>query len=690
MDSSPITPPPFKKRLLSEAMIVPEHAAGSGSGSAGTALIKRPSTAQVILLEQQIESLRAELEHERSLRSLDQTRAQQQQERLEQQVTMAVQEAAGAKELLDQWRQQSSKLTTQLRQARDAAVEQVQELQLQLDDAQVEAEEKSDDDDKARRYEQECVLLQTKLEAREAQQRELQDKLEQLQATILRQQQELASAATSAKLTDEQTTKLLEEAPPAVMKELFRVRTELAETQRRERQLQRQVQQSERRRQTLLEENQVALQASQRLPVVEAALETLQAQAAQYKAENDSWKDFGKRLGTQLRAWKVVTPQKQQRRGSHEHTAPPELATLVRFLDSAQKEASQAVAECTEWRNKYSAAQESIAAMEKMKQETNEKEQTWMKEKEELKQKLESTERQVALLQSKEGIYERETDSLRDLIKTFDDQLIRKGTSATTPGNALNAEAQSLQVRLNATREELQLMQSDRDRLSEEIESAAQARQKVEEELERVKSKFFKLRDALQTERTNKEKAEARAHAAEALAGKGSFDPERTRVFHLKETPLTQSLKEEIQVLQRQVEALKGRGGDAGKFGGPFVDPDKLNQRLKQNFKEQIALFREGVYLMTGYKVDMLPAGTERPTFRVRSMFAEKEDDHLMLQWPKKPDSCGVTSLDILNTDFAKVLATTPSYDYMTKFHSLPAFLSSVQLSLFEKQTVMM
>ena len=89
---------------------------------------------------------------------------------------------------------------------------------------------------------------------------------------------------------------------------------------------------------------------------------------------------------------------------------------------------------------------------------------------------------------------------------------------------------------------------------------------------------------------------------------------------------------------------------------------------------------------MTGYKVDMLP-GTDRPTFRVRSMFSEQESDQLLLKWPKGEEA---SSLDILNTDLAKALTTTPSYDYMTRFQSLPAFLASVQLTLFEKQTVAM
>ena len=46
-----------------------------------------------------------------------------------------------------------------------------------------------------------------------------------------------------------------------------------------------------------------------------------------------------------------------------------------------------------------------------------------------------------------------------------------------------------------------------------------------------------------------------------------------------------------------------------------------------------------------------------------------------------------MTSLDLTDTDLAKALSTTDSYQYMTKFNSVPGFLASVQLSLFEKQT---
>jgi hypothetical protein len=83
----------------------------------------------------------------------------------------------------------------------------------------------------------------------------------------------------------------------------------------------------------------------------------------------------------------------------------------------------------------------------------------------------------------------------------------------------------------------------------------------------------------------------------------------------------------------------------------------------------------------------MIPGpDNERYKFKVRSVFAEHENDHLMFQWPEGKE---VTSLDLLDTEHAKVLTKTPSYQYITKFHSLPAFLASVQLELFERQTMM-
>jgi hypothetical protein len=80
----------------------------------------------------------------------------------------------------------------------------------------------------------------------------------------------------------------------------------------------------------------------------------------------------------------------------------------------------------------------------------------------------------------------------------------------------------------------------------------------------------------------------------------------------------------------------------------------------------------------------MIP-DNDRYKFKVRSVFAENEGDHLMFMWPEGKE---VTSLDLLDTEHAKALSKTPAFQYMSKFHSLPAFLASIQLFLFEKQTM--
>ena len=48
-------------------------------------------------------------------------------------------------------------------------------------------------------------------------------------------------------------------------------------------------------------------------------------------------------------------------------------------------------------------------------------------------------------------------------------------------------------------------------------------------------------------------------------------------------------------------------------------------ERLKQVFKRKFTLFRDGVYLLTGFKVDMSESNGVS-TFHLRSVYAEKEE----------------------------------------------------------------
>ncbi len=327
------------------------------------------------------------------------------------------------------------------------------------------------------------------------------------------------------------------------------------------------------------------------------------------------------------------------------------------------------------------AAGDKIQELHRTIRELEQDKTSWSQQQQVLTKRLDVAEKQVQVLQGQEAVWKREVESLRSIVKTFDDLPLPGKTCEPS-----DAKVRMIQVRLDAVTQELEIIKNGKEALKKELDVALQEKLDLQSNHNNVLEKFAKLKDAVYAERTKAEKAEARAVQAEELAGKGSFNPETTRVLHLQHNPLTEALKQENNVLRRQVELLTTKSKKAvATTPAPDVDPNKLHQRLKESFKEQIGRFREGVYLLTGYKIDMIPDG-EKPKFKVRSMFAEREQDHLLFQWPSVTP---VESLDLLDTELAKLLMTTPSYEYVVRFHSLPAFLASTQLSLFEKQTML-
>lgn len=114
------------------------------------------------------------------------------------------------------------------------------------------------------------------------------------------------------------------------------------------------------------------------------------------------------------------------------------------------------------------------------------------------------------------------------------------------------------------------------------------------------------------------------------------------------------------------------------------IDSNKLNVRLKEMFKERITSFREAVYLLFGYKLDLINSEneTEGPKrLRLRSMFAESPEDSLLFQWKGEV-------LELLETPFASKL-DSKLFTLLNTSNSIPAFLSNVTLELFENQTFM-
>lgn len=128
-----------------------------------------------------------------------------------------------------------------------------------------------------------------------------------------------------------------------------------------------------------------------------------------------------------------------------------------------------------------------------------------------------------------------------------------------------------------------------------------------------------------------------------------------------------------------------GGATGSGGSGGSAVDQAKLNQRLKEMFKEKISTFREAVYLLTGYKMELYSAeigqGKTVNRLKIRSMYAEAPEDCLIFQLSENGP-------ELLESDFANRMDET-LIQHLQRYQSVPAFLANVTLTLFENSTFM-
>ncbi len=594
----------------------------------------------------ELETLQAELEHERSLRALDAKRFVQGKQRLETQLRFAAEEVQEQKSLLEELREEHDRHLDQLRRALKRTKEELLETKEELDEERALASEQALEEDPR------VNQLQEDLDAQSTENDQLKETLADLR-NDLREMMEKQESST----TTPQSIAVSSEARPEVLQELNKVRIQLSEQERKTRQYKRIAEESQKKAKDALQEKEKLRSCGKRIEQLEIELK-----------ETNLDKE---KLQESLRKW-------QQDLASCMASLPgnpkADLSVLKKYVQETKKMEAEAGRKQKALQEKLEKAHALIQTLESTAKAFGRKEERWNIERKDLEKQHQLLEKDVSVYKGQEDVYKREVESLRKIVKTFDD--LPLGNSKAAPANL-----RVLEVSLQAAKDQVVVLKEAKEAMHKDLADSVLEKQGLQTKHNAVLEKFGKLRDALYAERSKAEKAMERANEAEILAGKGSFNPNTTRVLHLSHNPLTMALKDEIAILKKQLEV----SGQKGKKYSSDVDPNKLHQRLKQSFKEQISRFREGVYLMTGYKVDMIPEN-DRYKFKVRSVFAERERDYLLFQWPEGKD---VTSLDLLNTEYAKLLTKSPSYEYMTKFHSLPAFLASAQLTLFEKQTMM-
>ena len=104
---------------------------------------------------------------------------------------------------------------------------------------------------------------------------------------------------------------------------------------------------------------------------------------------------------------------------------------------------------------------------------------------------------------------------------------------------------------------------------------------------------------------------------------------------------------------------------------------EKKVKRLREVFQKLQRRYRNAVYLLTGWKIDMNDS-----KLICRSMFASAEHDKLMFLLRDKD-----TALDLLSTPYAATLGDE-IHAILSKYGSFPAFMCAITQQLFEQTTV--
>jgi len=199
-----------------------------------------------------------------------------------------------------------------------------------------------------------------------------------------------------------------------------------------------------------------------------------------------------------------------------------------------------------------------------------------------------------------------------------------------------------------------------------------------------------------------KEKNERLELELERRALKGDFDPTDTKVLHFTNNPTAQAIqKRESQVsellnentaLKARIQLLEqGQTTDLTMMVGAKVEEgegekvqelkEQLNkaevmkERLMEAFKKTSHDFREVVYHLTGYRIDVL----QDNKYRLLPLYAESQEDSLLFQKSQAGD------IQMLESEFSLELGELME-EHLERNNSIPMLLAGLIMQLFYKQ----
>ncbi|XP_046284130.1 mitotic spindle assembly checkpoint protein MAD1 isoform X2 [Marmota monax] len=367
-------------------------------------------------------------------------------------------------------------------------------------------------------------------------------------------------------------------------------------------------------------------------------------------------------------------------------------------------------------KEKNSAIASSARGLEKAQQQLQEEVRQVSSQLLEERKKRETHEALARRLQKRVLLLTKERDGMRAILGSYDSEMTQAEYSPQLTRRVREAEDMVQKVHAHSTEMEAQLTQA-----LEELGGQKQRADMLEMELKMLKSQpgsaessFPFCREEVDTLRLKVEELEGERSRLEQekkmlelqlerCTLQGDYDQSRTKVLHMSMNPTSaakQRLREDRDQLQEECERLRGlvraleRGGpipadleassslpsskEVAELRKQVESAELKNQRLKEVFQTKIQEFRKVCYTLTGYQIDV----TTESQYRLTSQYAEHKTDCLIF----KATGPSGSKMQLLETEFSRSVPELIEL-HLLRQDSIPAFLSSLTLDLFSRQT---
>ncbi|XP_055852317.1 mitotic spindle assembly checkpoint protein MAD1 [Episyrphus balteatus] len=329
----------------------------------------------------------------------------------------------------------------------------------------------------------------------------------------------------------------------------------------------------------------------------------------------------------------------------------------------------------------------------------------YTKNNESLKSALKHHKSILLRVQKKLMLVAKERDCYKQLLENFEKDLtISNAIEMTNPESQLRCRLDMLEKTLVAYKDMCGNLEKElfAQKSSLEMSSPSCLDSGLNDSYDHFKKEIENLR--MENERLKRRKEELELEL-EHRCLKGDFNIGKYKVVHLSNNPATEAYENannRLEKLQAEIERLKRRNqkleedkeditGRLNETSNMTVNIKELNtlraeneslnnknKKMKDYYRSLNLEFREVCYMLFGYKIDRI---MNNNNYKISSMYAETPDDYLNFRL----NDSGI--LDMLETPYSISLKEMMQ-SQLAAHKSLPAFLSTLTLELFNKVTV--